>query len=164
MRTALSESWMRENCLSSLMSGGVETEPRPRDDATAPHLDSQRAPCKGVGLQWVQLPPGNWVAPAGSYRSGGGGNEAVGAFETHVSLRRCSEQAGRNASERRAGLETSNVCADLALAWGRPKPLASMETVGIDRPTSDPTQRATGVMTTACLYTEIQRNTGNPER
>ena len=58
------------------------------------------APCKGVGLQWVQLPPGNWVAPAGSYRSGGGGNETVGAFETHVSLRRCSEQAGRNASER----------------------------------------------------------------
>ncbi len=28
--------------------------------------------------------PANWVAPAGSYRSGGGGNEAVGAFETHV--------------------------------------------------------------------------------
>src|SRR5271157_3059442 len=26
----------------------------------------------GVGLQWVQFPPGNWVAPAGSYRSGGG--------------------------------------------------------------------------------------------
>jgi hypothetical protein len=24
------------------------------------------------------------IAPAGSYRSGGGGNEAVGAFETHV--------------------------------------------------------------------------------
>ena len=35
---------------------------------------------KGVGLQWVQFPPGNWVAPAGSNRSGGGGNEAVGAF------------------------------------------------------------------------------------
>jgi hypothetical protein len=118
---------------------------------------------KGVGLQWVQLPPDNWVAPVSSYRSGGGGNETVGAFETHVSLRRCSEQAGRNASERRAGLETSNVSADLALVWGRPPPLASMETVGIDRPTSDPTQRATGVMTTACLYTEIQRNTGNPE-
>jgi hypothetical protein len=32
--------------------------------------------------QWVQFPPGNWVAPAGSYRSGGGGNETVGAFET----------------------------------------------------------------------------------
>jgi hypothetical protein len=35
---------------------------------------------------------------------------------------------------------------------------------GIGRTTSDPTQRATGVMTTACLYTEIQRNTGNPKR
>ena len=41
---------------------------------------------KGVGLQWVQFPPGNWVAPAGSYRSGGGGNETVGAFETDGSL------------------------------------------------------------------------------
>ncbi len=28
----------------------------------------------GVGLPWVQFPPGNWVALAGSYRSGGGGN------------------------------------------------------------------------------------------
>ena len=25
--------------------------------------------------------PANWVAPSGSYRSGGGGNEAAGAFE-----------------------------------------------------------------------------------
>ena len=39
----------------------------------------------GVGLQWVQFLPGNWVAPASSYRSGGGGNETVGAFETNVS-------------------------------------------------------------------------------
>src|SRR3954452_24364038 len=30
--------------------------------------------------------PANSVAPAGSYRSGGGGNEAVGAFETRVAL------------------------------------------------------------------------------
>ena len=44
------------------------------------------APWKGVDLQWVQFPPGNWVAPAGSYRSGGGGDETVGAFETDVSL------------------------------------------------------------------------------
>ena len=44
------------------------------------------APWKGVGLQWVQLPPGNWVAPAGSYRSGGGGDETVEAFEKDVSL------------------------------------------------------------------------------
>ena len=55
---------------------------------------------KGVGLQWVQFPPGNSVAPAGSSRSGGGGNETVGAFETDVSLWRCSKPTGRNASER----------------------------------------------------------------
>ena len=55
---------------------------------------------KVFGLQWVQFPPGNWVAPAGSYRGGGGGNETVGAFETDVSLWRCSEPTGRNASER----------------------------------------------------------------
>ncbi len=42
------------------------------------------APCQGAGLQWVKLPPGNWVAPAGSSRSGGGGNEAVGAFDARV--------------------------------------------------------------------------------
>ena len=42
------------------------------------------APCQGAGLQRVRIPPGNWVAPAGSYRSGGGGNKAVGAFETRV--------------------------------------------------------------------------------
>ena len=78
---------------------------------------------KGVVLQWVQFPPGNWVAPAGSYRSGGGGNETVGAFEKDVSLRRCSEPTGRNASERRAGLETSTVVADLASVWGRPPSL-----------------------------------------
>jgi hypothetical protein len=43
--------------------------------------------------------PANSVAPAGSYRSGGGGNEAVGAFEKRVPLWRCSESSGRNASE-----------------------------------------------------------------
>ena len=77
-------------------------------------------------------------------------------------VQRSGEQAGRNASERRAGLETSNVCADLALAWGRPKPLASMGTVGIGRTTSNPTQRATGVMTTACLYTGINATRETP--
>jgi hypothetical protein len=42
---------------------------------------------EGVDLQQVKILPGNWVAPAGSYRSGGGGNETVGAFETNVSPR-----------------------------------------------------------------------------
>jgi hypothetical protein len=35
---------------------------------------------KGAGQQWVQIPPGNWVAPPGSNRSGGGGDEAAEAF------------------------------------------------------------------------------------
>ena len=107
------------------------------------------------------MPPGNWVAPAGSYRSGGGGNETVGAFETNVSPWRCGEQAGRNASERRAGLETTNVDADPATRRGRPQPLASGS--GWKRPpTSDPTQWATGVMTTACLYMGINATRETP--
>ena len=39
------------------------------------------APWKGLDLQRVRLPPGNLIVPAGSNRSGGGGNEAVGAFD-----------------------------------------------------------------------------------
>ena len=72
------------------------------------------APWKG-GSSVGAIPTRQLVAPAGSYRSGGGGNETVGAFETDVSLWRCSEPAGRNASERRAGLETTNVEADPAI-------------------------------------------------
>jgi len=34
---------------------------------------------KGVGSLRVKVPPGNWFAPPGSNRSGGEGNEAVGA-------------------------------------------------------------------------------------
>ena len=52
---------------------------------------------KVLFLQWVKLPPGNWVAPAGSYRSGGGGNETVGAFETDGSL---GDSASRQAVTR----------------------------------------------------------------
>jgi hypothetical protein len=112
----------------------------------------------------VQFPSGNWVAPAGSYRSGGGGDETVGAFEIDASLWRCSEQAGRNESERRAGLETTNVDAGLALGWGRPPPLG-MKGTQLEQavPRAIRTQRATGVMTTACLHMEIQRNTGKPQ-
>ena len=32
---------------------------------------------KVLVLQWVQFPHGNWVAPAGSYRSGGGTHRAA---------------------------------------------------------------------------------------
>ena len=58
------------------------------------------APCKGAEVLRVQVPPGNWVAPAGSNRSGGGGNETVEASGGKGRLGRLRDQAGRNASER----------------------------------------------------------------
>ena len=69
--------------------------------------------------------PANSVAPAGSYRSGGGGNEAAGAFEKNGSCKRLGEFAGRNASERRAGLESANVEADPPVNRGRPQLLGN---------------------------------------
>jgi hypothetical protein len=42
----------------------------------------QCVPSEGLGFPGVTIRPGNWVAPAGSYWSGGGGNKTVGAFET----------------------------------------------------------------------------------
>jgi hypothetical protein len=41
---------------------------------------------KGAGLPQVKVPPGNWFAPLGSNRSGGGGNEAVGASDVESRL------------------------------------------------------------------------------
>jgi hypothetical protein len=43
---------------------------------------------EGVGLQQAKVLPAIWVAPARSYRSDGGGNKTVGAFETKFSERR----------------------------------------------------------------------------
>ena len=43
------------------------------------HVGSRRAPCKGGAFQWVKAPPGQ-LAPAGSNRSGHGGNEMAEAF------------------------------------------------------------------------------------
>jgi hypothetical protein len=70
------------------------------------------------------------VAPAGSNRSGGGGDEAIGASGVEGRLGRLGEHAGRNASERRAGLETFNVGADPPKLRGRPLPLAQDEQPG----------------------------------
>src|SRR5215472_9250338 len=39
-----------------------------------------RCAVQGAGPQWVQFPPGNWIAPPGSNRSSRGGNESAGAF------------------------------------------------------------------------------------
>src|SRR5262249_52284872 len=57
--------------------------------------------------QRVRFPPGQLVAPSGSYRSGGGGNETAEAFETTSRLGRLGEQTGRNDSERPASPETN---------------------------------------------------------
>src|SRR3954453_12256287 len=56
-------------------------------------------------------------------------------------VQRPRERAGRNASERRAGPESSDVGADPPYFRGRPTSLGPRETGGIGRPTSDPTQR-----------------------
>jgi hypothetical protein len=53
--------------------------------AVAPSNSRQRASTtvlcavKGAGQQRVQVPPGNWIAPPGSNRSSGRGDEAAGA-------------------------------------------------------------------------------------
>jgi len=52
------------------------------------------------------------VAPAGSSRSGSGGDKTVEAFDGRGRVRRLSKHPGRNASERRAGLEKGDVEAD----------------------------------------------------
>src|SRR3954451_2413234 len=54
---------------------------RRTEPAVAAYSIFSRAPWKGLDLQRVQIPPGISVAPAGSNRSGGGGNETAGAFD-----------------------------------------------------------------------------------
>jgi hypothetical protein len=86
--------------------------------------------------------PANSVAPAGSYRSGGGGNKAVGAFETNAPLGgAASRQAVTRVNAEQAS-KGSDVGADPLTGWGRPSSLANRETGGIGRPTSDLTQRS----------------------
>ena len=46
------------------------------------------------------IPTRRLVVPAGSNRSGGGGNDTAEAFDGKGSFERFREQAGRNASER----------------------------------------------------------------
>jgi len=66
------------------------------------------------------------VAPAGSNRSGSGGDKTTEAFEVEGRLGRLGEHAGRNVSERRAGLEKGDVGADPPGKRGRPPSLVSM--------------------------------------
>src|SRR5271170_1763773 len=67
------------------------------------------------------------IAPAGSYRSGGGGNEAAGAFEKHVPYSGAASRQAVTSSEHRAGLESINVGADPPLYRGRPPSLVNTE-------------------------------------
>ena len=116
---------------------------------------------KVVDLQWVQLPPGTWVAPAGSYQSGGGGNEAAGAFETTGDYSRsASGQAITRVNVEQAS-KRRDVGADPAALRGRP---TSLGNGGGERSASRAIKPSgpTGVVTMACPYTEILRNTGNP--
>ena len=75
------------------------------------------------------------IAPAGSYRSGGGGNEAVGAFEKHAPFSGAASRQAVTRSEHRAGLETFVVGADPALTRGRPPSLVNAE--GLRAPHSE---------------------------
>ena len=57
-----------------------------------------------------------------------------------------------------------NVGADPFRRWGRPTSLGQRETVGIGRPTSDPTQRSHRGIGDGMSAEEIRRNTGSPRR
>ena len=69
----------------SRRSGILEGEGETRsliEPAGRPLPTRQCVAVKSFGSPGVTIPPGKWVAPAGSYRSGGGGNETAEAFET----------------------------------------------------------------------------------
>jgi hypothetical protein len=65
-------------------------------------VEIRRLQCavKGAGPQRDEDPPGNWIAPPGSNRSGGGDNKTVGASGVEGRIRRLGESAGCNVSER----------------------------------------------------------------
>jgi hypothetical protein len=82
------------------------------------------------------------VAPAGSYRSGGGGNKAVEAFEKNTPLGGVASKQAVMSCERCQGLEKSYAGADPSDTWGRPPLLVIGRPVGIGRATSDKSQRS----------------------
>jgi len=64
--------------------------------------------CSSAGMR----PARQRVAPAGSNRSGGGGNEAAGVFDGEGHTGDLASRQALTHSERRAGLETDNAGAD----------------------------------------------------
>ena len=80
---------------------------------------------------------------------------------------RLGDAASRQAvmrSERQAGLETSNVGADLAQRWGRPPSLGMMGEAGIGRTTSDQNPAGHRGNDDGMSVHGEERNTGNPRR
>jgi hypothetical protein len=113
---------------------------------------------KRLGSSAGAIPARQLVAPAGSYRSGGGGDEAVEAFET---TGRFGGSASRQAATQVNAMQApkqGDVEADPVATRGRPPSLGSEGNTPHDatRP-----RGSTGVWAVACLHTEIRRNTGN---
>ena len=106
----------------------------------------------------MQLPPGNWVAPAGSYRSGGGGDEAVEAFET---TGRFGGSASRQAATRVNAVQAPKkaMWKPTRLLYGEGRRLWRQE--GTTPHDATRSRGSTGVWAVACLHTEIRRNTGS---
>src|SRR3954451_21661021 len=131
---------------------------RRTEPAVAAYSIFSRAPWKGLDLQRVHAPPGNSVAPAGSNRSGGGGNETAGAFDakgrlgdpasrqavTRVNAEQASKRAMWEPTRRRNGEGRSH--------WG----------IGGHTPRSDANQWSHRGSGDGMPAREIRRNTGNP--
>src|SRR3954451_16723441 len=133
---------------------------RRTEPAVAAYSIFSRAPWKGLDLQRVQIPPGISVAPAGSNRSGGGGNETAGAFDGKGRL---GDPASRqavtrvNAEQAPKGLTwepTRRENGEGRRHWG----------IGGHTPRSDTNQWSHRGIGDGMSAEEIQRNTGSPKR
>ena len=80
---------------------------------------------KDGDFQWVQFPPGNGSLQPVAIGAVKEVTKFAEAFDGKGHFRRLSEHAGRNASERRAGLEKHNVGADPPCYRGRPPSLGN---------------------------------------
>jgi hypothetical protein len=76
----------------------------------------------------VQFPPDNWFAPVGSSRSGGGGNQAVEAFDVKDRIGGPASRQAVTQVNIRGGPERFVVDADPSVSWGRPSLLATTGT------------------------------------
>ena len=99
-------------------------------------------------------PARRWVAPAGSNRSGSGGNETAEASGAKGRFWRLREQAGRNVSERRAGLERPTC--------GNRSVIISEKVAAVRGRSGKRTRRSHRGIGVGMSVEEIDRNTGSP--